>query len=189
MEVAEYWDVSPDFNYVAQCLVDQLMPQLSDDYTTSQLTQIQQINRQLLVHRYVSRDQMPELWDTLKNNVEEIAARWAPLDRFYLEVGDHYALLVDQTRKPSGAQPFIVAIAVAKLLGAGVYENELNELIKKTVSQMSATANITTTQVKQALEDYDLAEYTGDLIIATPLIERFAVTDEKESQNDEIGAS
>lgn len=180
-EVQDYWDVNPNFTFITQCLVDNLM-------TTTpkpELTPIQQLNTQLLTQRYLSRKSSAELWQTLTDNRVLIADQWAQLDRFEFEVGDDYALLLDQQRTPSEAKPFVIAIMVAHELGnAGVPQDELTALIKRTMVGIPAVASLTTTQVKQALFDYDLIEQRAGFISPTPLVARFQVKPEEEIVND-----
>ncbi|BDZ29596.1 hypothetical protein MH1LPH_00620 [Lactiplantibacillus brownii] len=118
-------------------------------------------------------------------NRTEIAEQWAQLGRFDLELGDDYALLLDTQRTPSEAKPFIIAIVVAHALGnAGIREAELTALIKKMMAGMPAVSNVTTTQVKQALADYDLVTKADGFISPTPLVARFQVKPEEEILND-----
>lgn len=180
-EVQDYWDVNPNFTFITQCLVDELM---STD-AQPQLTPIQQLNSQLLTQRYLSRKSSAELWQVLTDNRTMIAEQWAQLDRFALEVGDDYALLLDQQRTPSEAKPFVIAIVVAHALGsAGVPQDELTALIKQTMADIPAVANLTTTQVKQALFDYDLVAQTDGFVSPTPLVARFEVKPEEAVIND-----
>jgi len=178
--VQDYWDVSPDFNYVAQCLVDQLV-------TTEQstkLTSIQEVNRQLLTQRFISRSSQPQLWPTLMASRHAIAEQWVQLQRFDLEVGDDYALLLDTQRKPSGSKPFIVAIAVAQRLGVGVPEDELSQLIRKVMQTVVPVDNVATTLVKQALFDFGLATNDQYFVSPTPLVARFTVKAEENINDD-----
>lgn len=179
-EVQDFWDVSPDFNYVAQCLVDQLLTTTQ----TMKLTPVQQLNRLLLTQRFISRSRNPQLWPTLMANRVAIAAQWAQLQRFDLEVGDDYALLLDTQRQPSGAKPFIVAIAVAQRLGIGVQKDELAELVKKVLTTVVPVENVTTTLVKQALFEFGLVTERAGFISPTPLVARFTVKAEEEAAYD-----
>ena len=179
-EIQDYWDVSPDFTFVTQCLVDQLM----GAGTQPKLTAIQQLNLQLLTQRYLSRKKAAALWQTLQDNQTAIAEQWAQLDRFYLEVGDDYALLLDKQRIPSEAKPFVIAIVVAHALGVGVVQDELTTVIRQTMVGMPAAKNVTTTQVKQALSDYDLIDQSDGFVSPTALVSRFHVETEEEIDND-----
>lgn len=179
-EIQDYWDVSPDFTFVTQCLVDQLM----GAGTQPKLTAIQQLNLQLLTQRYLSRKKAAALWQTLQDNQTAIAEQWAQLDRFYLEVGDDYALLLDKQRIPSEAKPFVIAIVVAHALGVGVAQDELTTVIRQTMVGMPAAKNVTTTQVKQALSDYDLVDQSDGFVSPTALVSRFHVETEEEIDND-----
>lgn len=111
-EITEYWDVDPNFNLVAQAMVNRLRHRQE----TPPLTMRQRINRALLTHHYLTPQTAPQLWPELLANRAALAQQWAELDRFDLECGDGYALLLDKTRQPSQAKPTVVAIAVARAI-------------------------------------------------------------------------
>jgi len=168
-EVEDYWDISPDFNYVAQCLVNHLRAGESAQPATA----TQRVNRALLNHRYLSRSS--KLWPDLLLHKEEIAAQWSQLDRFELECGDDYALLLDKTRQPSRAKPFVVAIAVAGSLGVGLPVDQLGIRIRSMIRQIFPDESVTVTLVKQALTDFGLVIEENGYVSPTPIASRFAM--------------
>lgn len=84
----------------------------------------------------------PQLWSTLAVNKLQIAEQWALRGRFVLEIGDRYALHLDTQRQPSVACPYLVALAVAHQLGAGVAAAALTALIRKMPVAMGLTAQL-----------------------------------------------
>jgi len=111
-EVTEFWDISPDFNFIAQCMVDYLQQQ----HDARILSPVQRVNRALLTRQYISKRHDSQLWAIVQANKEVIAAQWAQLQRFDFECGETYALLLDRNRRPVTSRAFVVAIAVANLL-------------------------------------------------------------------------
>ncbi|KRK40597.1 hypothetical protein [Loigolactobacillus bifermentans] len=179
VEVEEYWDVAPSFVYVAQCLVNELLQQRD----TPTLTARQRVNRGLLRYRYLSPATTPQLWPLLQANQVELAADWAPLQRFDLECGAGYALLLDRQRQPSTARPFAVAIQVAQKLGTGLPLAELNALIHQVAQQLFPKVTISVSEVKKALTDFALATQRDGFMRATPLSQRFVVQAESEGES------
>ena len=171
--VQEYWDVSEDFVSAAQLLVSALKTGLKPHLENA--TPLQQVNRYLLKHRYLDQTQ-PRLWATLKTNKVVIADMWAPLQRFYLEVGDDYALLLDGARRQLQSRQYFVALAVARSLGAGVPDADLGQRIKMLARQLYPEAVVNQTQVKDEIENNSLAEEKNGFWIATPVAKRFAIT-------------
>ncbi|MCH5464805.1 hypothetical protein [Levilactobacillus tujiorum] len=175
-EVEEYWDVSPDFNLIAQCLVTQLQgaQHLPD------LTAIQRVNRALLNQRYLSASS--RLWPDLLANKQKIADQWRQTNRFVLECGDDYALLLDSQRVPSTAKPFVIAVGVARSLGVGIPSDQLTKRIHQISEQVLPGYVINVSLVKEALHDNALARLQDGYVIATPLVHRFVMrtTDEGE---------
>ena len=169
-EVKEYWDVSPDFNYIAQCIVNYLMAQKD----TPKLTAVQRVNRALMIKRYISAKTDPGLWPTLVSNKNDVAEQWAQLQRFDLECGNDYALLLDRTHQPSSARPFVLAIAVAHSLGAGIPAAHLNQRIKQINHTVLPDHVVAPGLVSQALEDNALAYERGGFVIPSPLVKRFS---------------
>ena len=178
-EITEYWDVSPDFNLVAQALVNRLMAQTG----RPPLTAVQRLNRLLLSRRYLSRATLsPQLWATLLQQKEAIAAQWAELQRFDLECGDDYALLLDTTRQPSKAKPSVVAIAVARRIGVGIPADKLTQTIRQVAATVLPDYPIVPTLVKQALLDFGLVTIQHEFVSPTPLVQRFAVGTQAEEE-------
>ncbi|MFC6169635.1 hypothetical protein [Loigolactobacillus jiayinensis] len=170
--VEEYWSVSPDFTSVAQCLVNNLRTAQQ----RTPLTEIQQVNRGLLRRRFLSPKVTPYLWTVLVENKVKIAEKWAQLQRFELEIGDDYALLLDRQRQRSAAKPYIIALAVARSLGAGLPQEQLNQRVHQIVERLyGAPQNVSITLVKEALFENALASKHGQNILPTPLVKRFAV--------------
>lgn len=175
-EVTEFWDISPDFNYVAQAIVDYLTQQrLAPD-----LTPVQMVNRALLVQQYVSRTQQPDLFQSLVDHRDTIAAQWQQLQRFDLEVGEDYGLLLDKTRQPVTARAFVVGIAVAQQLGIGLPDNELNQLIRTVAPTIIGKSTVNPTEVKKTLLANSLVEEKDGFYHPTALIKRFDVATENE---------
>ncbi|MEE6716345.1 hypothetical protein [Schleiferilactobacillus harbinensis] len=174
--VTEYWDVSPDFTAVAKCLVDALIA----EQTPPQLTQSQQVNRELLLHRYMSPDTAPVLWPVLVANKHAIAAQWTELQRFVLECGNDYALLLDSQRQQSAAMPYVAALAVANSLGVGIPAADLNGRIHQIAQQLYPHKDISVSDVKTALSDNALIQHQQNFISPTPLVQRFAVRTDDE---------
>lgn len=167
--VEDYWDVSPDFNYFAQCLVNHLQAQTD----TQPLTPVQRVNRALLTQRYLSRSS--KLWPDLLVHKAEIAEQWAQLGRFDLECGDDYALLLDNTRQPSKAKPFVVAIAVANSLGVGIPSDMLTTRIHLLTRQIFPETDVSVSLVKQALTDNGLVKEENQYVSPTPIVSRFVM--------------
>jgi len=168
-EVEDYWDISPDFNYVAQCLVNHLQAGESAQPTTP----MQRVNRALLNKRYLSRDSKP--WPELLVHKAEIAEQWAQLERFELECGDDYALLLDRTHQPSKAKPFVVAIAVARSLGVGLPIDKLVPRIHLIIRQIFPEEQVGISLVKQALTDNALITEENGYVSPTPIAKRFVM--------------
>ncbi|MFD1392052.1 hypothetical protein ACFQ3L_00415 [Lacticaseibacillus jixianensis] len=171
--VQEYWDVAEDFVSAAQLLVSALKTGLKPNLESA--TPLQQVNRYLLKHRYLDQTQ-PQLWATLKANKVAVADMWAPLQRFYLEVGDDYALLLDGARRQLQSRQYFVALAVARSLGAGVPDADLGQRIKMLSRQLYSEAVVNQTQVKEEIENNSLAQEKNGFWIATPVAKRFAIT-------------
>ncbi len=148
-EIDDYWEVHPDFNEFAQNLVNYLVNTQSQE----ELSEIQKVNRVLLTEQFMSPKVNPQLWSTLAVNKQEIAEQWAQGGRFVLEIGDRYALLLQ--RQPSVAKPYLVALAMAHQLGAGVAAADLTALIRKEAVAMGLTAHT----LNDAREDPALFAY------------------------------
>lgn len=184
-EITEYWDIDPEINRFAQAVVThfrqkQAMPPLSA---------IQRLNRALLIKRSLNRaTTSPQLWQALQDNRQAIAQQWAQLDRFDLEIGDDYALLLDHARTPSRAKPTVVAIALARQIGVGIPLEKLNQKIKQVAAVLLPNYPINLTLVKQALTDLGLVTIQSDFVTPTPLATRFMAKtqSEEESEHDAI---
>ena len=160
----------PDFNLFAQALVNQLILPVEK----VKLTDIQKVNRALLKNRFLS-PMDSDVWMKLLENKVQIAGQWSELDRFDLECGNNYALLLDRNRKTSQAKPTIVAIAVAHAIHTGIKENELMDTIKSVSESIFPDSSISPNLVKQALMDFSLVSFYNDFVIPTPIVKRFAV--------------
>lgn len=168
-EIEEYWSVSPDFAAVAQCLVNRI--QMRTDRPTP--SAVQQINQTLLSHDYLSA--ASPLWPELVKHKEMIAAQWQQTDRFVLECGDNYAVLLDKKRSPSTAKPFVIAIGVAQSLGIGVPSAQLLDRIHEVAAHLIPGYPINVSLVKEALYVNGLAHERDGYVVATPLVKRFGI--------------
>lgn len=172
-EIAEYWIVSSSFALVAQAIVDKLISQ-----NEVSLTDIQRINRALLINRYISPRQSPRLWEALLDNKVQIAEQWANLDRFDLECGDDYALLLDKKRIPIKSRPGVIAIDVSHKIHAGISEVQLNQVIKYSTERLFPQKDISPSIVKNSLADLGIVRINNQFVYPTPLVKRFAVGEE-----------
>lgn len=167
-EISEYWNIDPNFNLIAQGLVNQLT--VSNNIV---LNDTQRVNRALLIHRYISSKKSPNLWDALLRKKDKIAEQWNNLGRFYLECGDDYALLLDKKRQQVKSKPAVVAIEVAHRIHSGISESELSEEIKAVAKEFFSNSNIGTSLVKDALNDFGLVNIRNGFVFPTPIISRF----------------
>lgn len=170
-EVAEFWDVSPDFIAIAQNIVVYLQSQQERPVLSGR----QQVNQYLLTHRYLDAAAEPALWTLLQDNLAEIAGQWRPLARFYLEVGDDYALLLDATRQMTKARAYFVAVAVAKSMGGGLPDADLAARINQLARQLYPHVTVASAQVRAELTTSALAVLRADFWQATPLAGRVAI--------------
>ncbi|QEA53014.1 hypothetical protein [Loigolactobacillus coryniformis] len=172
MVVEEYWSISPDFTSFARCMVDALHEQ----HTTPTLSDRQRVNRGLLLRPFLSPTVTPELWPLLIADRDKIAAQWEPLQRFALEIGTDYALLLDRQRQKITAKAYTAALAVARSLGAGMPESQLNQRIRLIVRQLFATdKKVVISDVRRALFANGLATMFGQNVLPTAVSGRFAV--------------
>lgn len=169
-EIAEYWIVSSSFVLVAQAIVDKLISQ-----NEVPLTDIQRINRALLINRYISPRQSPRLWEVLLNNKAQIAEQWANLDRFDLECGDDYALLLDKKRSQMKSMPVVIAIDVSHKIHAGISEVQLNQVIKDSTERLFPKNDISPSKVRNSLTELGIVQINNQFVYPTPLVKRFAV--------------
>lgn len=167
-EISEYWNVSLDFNLIAQAIVNKLTIEHKD-----KLTDMQRVNRALLLNRYISSKESPHLWNVLLEKKEKIAEQWNRIDRFYLECGDDYALLLDRTRQQAKSKPAVVAIAVAHKIHSGISESELNQMIKTRSTGFFPNNQINISQVKEVLNDFGLVDIRNNFVFPTPIVPRF----------------
>ncbi|BDR56683.1 hypothetical protein [Xylocopilactobacillus apis] len=170
-ELDEYWDVSPDFNYITECLVDYLLRPNEE----LNLNDIQRVNRELLTNQYLDAKRSPELWQILISNKVLISNQWSKLNRFDLECGEDYALLLDRERRTSSSKPFITAILVAQSLTGGIPANELSSQINKIAKKNFPHHKISNSEVKHLLFDKSLVIQKNNFITSSPLIDRFKV--------------
>ncbi|MCH4056935.1 hypothetical protein [Lapidilactobacillus gannanensis] len=187
-EVEDYWDISPNFNLIAQSMINVFIRQETAVKNRAELTEVQQVNQALLTRRYLSRLEMPQLFATLMAHKKEIATAWAELNRYDLECGDDYALLLDHNRRPSQAKPTVVAIAVAQDIGVGIPERELTDRIKLVAARLLPDFAISTSSVKEALREFSLVTFENEFVSPTPIAQRFAavVPTTKEREPDAI---
>lgn len=167
-EISEYWNIDPNFNLIAQGIVNQLTVR-----NNIILNDTQRVNRALLIHRYISSKKSPNLWDALLRKKDKIAEQWDKLDRFYLECGDDYALLLDAKRQQVKSKPAVVAIEVSHRINSGISESELNQDIKTVTKEFFPNSNISPSLVKDALNDFGLVNLRNDFVFPTPIISRF----------------
>jgi len=173
-EVTEYWDISPDFNLVAQAIVNQLTQKRTTD-----LNDVQRVNRALLINHYISPKMSPHLWEVLVDKKDKIAEQWENLDRFDLECGDDYALLLDKKRQQVKSKPAVVAIAVSHSIHAGISEAELDQQIKDNIRKLFPTNNIAVSNVRDSLSEFDLIKIKNNFVYPAPIVKRFAIVDKK----------
>jgi len=173
-EIIEYWNVSPDFNLVAQAIVNHLT-----STQTLGLTDVQRVNRALLINGYISPKMSSHLWEVLLDKKDKIAEQWENLDRFDLECGDDYAVLLDKKRQKSKSKPAVVAIAVAHSIHAGISEAKLNQLIKDSINKLFPAKDISVTNVKDLLSKLYLIKIKNDFVYPTPIVKRFAIEDKE----------
>lgn len=181
-EISEYWDVDPNFNLYAQTLVNYLKDKKKN--RSSELTEVQRINRALLTHRYLSPSYSPKLWLDLVENKEGIAEQWSKLDRFYLECGDDYALLLDKNRQPSKSKQAAVAIAVAQDIHEGILEADLISEIKRVTKKVLTKSTVSPSLVKDTLKDFDLITIENGFVSPTPIVKRFAFSSDLVKENN-----
>lgn len=178
--IDEFWDVDADFVPVAQLMVQALQRSMQTEAST--VTATQKVNAYLLKYRYMDA-RAGSLWSTLREQKGQIANMWQPLQRFYLEVGDHYAVLLDGNRRQSTSRQYFVALAVASSLTEGLPEEQLGKRIRKMARQLYPAANVNPSMVKDELRNCALAEPQHGFWVATPLARRFAIT--VEDKNDD----
>lgn len=171
VEIEEYWDVSPEFTSFVKCLV----ADLNADHSTEKLSDIQRINRYLLQHKYLSAKRFPYLWQILQQNKATIESDWHVLQRYYLECGNDYALLLDDYRKPSESRQFYTAIKVAQSLGAGLSQTEYHQRIKQIWHQLYPNVTCNLSLVKNMLNTSGLVREVSGLVMATPLAKRYVI--------------
>ena len=169
-EITEFWDVDANFNLFAQGMVNYL----KNSVKTKKLTIIQQVNRALLIHRYLSPNNSPRLWMELLKNKEQIASQWSELGRFDLECGNNYALLLDKNRQPSKSKQAAVAIAVAQDIHEGIPEAELMPRIKQVTKKVLTKSTVSASLIKQALIEFDLVVIENEFVSPTAIVKRFA---------------
>lgn len=171
-EVAEFWDVSPAFVGEAQNLVTYLQTTLQTPNVTPQ----QRVNRYLLTRLFLAKATQPELWAALQANKGAIEAQWAQLSRFYLEVGDDYAMLLDSERRPVKSRQFFVAVKVAQSLGSGLAGGELNARIRLVNEQLYPDTALALNMVKTEMLGAGLAVAQAGYWLKTPVAERFTIS-------------
>ncbi len=181
-EVTEYWHINPDFNTVAQAIVNCIKKDFDKQID---LTTIQKINQQLLIHRYIGSRRYPELWNYLYKNKSQIAEQWAALDRFDLEIGDSYALLLDKKRQQIKSKPAVTAISVAKSIRTGISQDKLNTLIKERIDDIFPNNYIALSQVKESLMDLGLIAIKNEFIFPTPIVQRFDLEERSKGNDNE----
>lgn len=181
-EVAEFWDVSPAFVGEAQNLVIYLQSTLQ----TAAVTPQQRVNRYLLTRLSLTKATQPALWAVLQENKVAIETQWAQLSRFYLEVGDDYALLLDSERRPVKSRQFFVAVKVAQSLGSGLASAELNARIRLVNQQLYPDNALPLNVVKTELLGAGLAEEKAGFWLKTPVADRFSIslTEEGDGHDD-----
>lgn len=179
--VDEYWDVATDFVPIAQLLVQSMQQSLKADVPA--ITPIQRVNAYLLKFRSMT-PKLGALWQTLQENKQAIADLWVPLQRFYLEVGDDYALLLDANRRQLKSRQYFVAIAVARSLGAGVANGDLGRRIAQLSEQLYPNESVNPSFVREELRNNALAYQDNDYWVATAVASRFAITLEDKTNGE-----
>lgn len=179
--VEEYWSVNPDFTSFAQCMVNSLQPQPKPP-----LNEQQQVIQALLMRPFLSPQITPKLWQLLISNQDKIVEKLAPLQRFELEIGADYALLLDRHRPKINSKPYTVALSVARSLGIGLPEVQLSQRIHQVNQQLFNNANeVALSLVRAALFDNGLAIISGHNIVPTAVVNRFAVQITEEEEKNE----
>lgn len=178
----EYWHISPNFNTIAQAIINHLT---INSYNKTDISIQQKVNQQLLTDKYINSHRYPELWKYLREHKDEIAEQWAILDRFDLEVSDGYALLLDKKRQQVKSRTGVVAIAVARSLHMGISFDDLTTLIKDQTTKLFPKIYISPSDIKSALTDFGLISIKNDYVYPTPLIQRFAIEDQSKGNNHE----
>lgn len=171
-EVDEYWNINLEFNSFAQAIVNYMTRKKSPN-----LNDIQKVNRALLVNKFVSSKTSNYLWEAFLNKKDQIIEQWRNLDRFDLECGDNYVLLLDKNRQKVKSKPAIVAIVIANTIKSGISEADLNNLIRSYSKSLFSKSNINIYSVKDALKDFDLIHIRNGFVFPTPIIKRFKVED------------
>jgi hypothetical protein len=166
---------------VAQLLVQALRASIAT--AAAPVSAQQRVNAYLLTHRFMDAT-AGELWGSLQQQKVAIAAAWQPLQRFYLEVGDDYALLLDANRRQLSSRQYFLALKVAQSLGVGLPQDQLGRRIKLLARQLYPQAAINQTQVKEALVDNGLARLENGSWLATPVAKRFAITLEEDAHGE-----
>lgn len=181
-EIVEYWHISPDFNTVAQAIINHLTV---NSYNKEDISIQQKINQQLLAEKYINSHRSPQLWLYLREHKDDIAEQWASLDRFDLEVGDGYALLLDKKRKQVKSRTGVVAIAVARSMHTGFSLDDLTNSIKNQTTKLFPETYISPSEIKNALIDFGLISIRNGYVYPTPLIQRFAIEEQSKGNNHE----
>lgn len=169
-----FWDINPDFVSIAHEMIEFMMNQND----TPVLTERQRINRVLLRFKFLTPHRFPELWPKLLVHKTELLADWAPLERFRLECGADYAILLDNQQRKSEAKPLIVAISLANQLYDPIKQGDLNTKVRQVAQAIFPGRTINPTDVKRALMANALVIKNGDYYQPTPIAKRFRATED-----------
>lgn len=173
-----FWDINPDFISITHEMIEYM----SHPQDTGNLTERQRVNRVLLRFRYLSPHRFPELWPQLVANKEQLMADWAPLERFRLECGEDYAILLDNQQKKSEAKPLIVAIALANRLHDPIKKTKLTPKIREVTKELFPGRTVNPSDVKRGLLENALVSENGNYYQPTPVAKRFNVTADVEQE-------
>ncbi|MCH4164405.1 MAG: hypothetical protein LKF37_06420 [Lentilactobacillus diolivorans] len=164
-----FWDIDPSFISITHEFIHYLTHQ-SD---MESLTTIQQLNRILLQQRFFTPRQRPKLWAWLIENKVQLSKDWQPLNRFRLEVGNDYAVLLDSQQHKREAKPFIVAIALANKMGATLAKTAFPKQVRQVAKDLFPGRTINASDVKKGLLENALVLDKGDYFERTPVAKRF----------------
>lgn len=164
-----FWDINPDFISITH----EFIAYISHSSDEQQVSIRHEINRELLNRRFISPQTSGRLWRGVQENKEQLMSDWKPLERFRLECGDDYAILLDGQQKKSEAKPLIVAIAYANLLHNRILKTDLSAETRKVAKEIFPGRTINPSDVKKCLIDNALVLDKGDYYQRTPVASRF----------------
>ncbi len=175
-----FWDINPGFISITH----ELITYLTDQQDTNELTPCQRVNRVLLRERYLTPQKHRELWLQLLENKADLLASWAPLDRFRLECGEDYAVLLDGQQKKSEAKPFVVAIALANSIKESLPKTQFTAAVRQTTNRLFPGRTVSSSDVKRCLLENAMLIERGPYFEKTPVAKRFLATRDQDISTD-----